>query len=199
MTLGKWVKKARESSEALEKPLNVSEREELERLRGRMRNYTWMLLSQKKNSDLVREGKAVKFAAIANWADQELLVPLPEFAGLALAEHLRHFPAVDGLIFTSRERQPMNRNYINAHVWKPALRLAGVEPTRHNGMHALRHYFASVLNRRGGVGEGRCGVPRARRSRFHVAGVRAPVPGFRGPGQARCGRGARCSRGLAAD
>ena len=73
------------------------------------------------------------------------VVPLPDFAGLALAEHLRHFPAVDGLIFTSRERQPMNRNYINAHVWKPALRLAGVEPTRHNGMHALRHYFASVL------------------------------------------------------
>jgi len=34
MTLGKWVKKARESSESLEKPLNTSEREELERLRA---------------------------------------------------------------------------------------------------------------------------------------------------------------------
>ena len=34
MTLGKWVKKARESSEALERPLNTSEREELERLRA---------------------------------------------------------------------------------------------------------------------------------------------------------------------
>jgi len=34
MTLGKWVKKVRESSEELEKPLGASEREELERLRA---------------------------------------------------------------------------------------------------------------------------------------------------------------------
>jgi site-specific recombinase XerD len=31
------------------------------------------------------------------------------------------------------------------HSWKRALRTAGVEPTRANGMHALRHYYASVL------------------------------------------------------
>jgi len=50
-----------------------------------------------------------------------------------------------GLVFTSRERRPLNRNYVNSRVWKPALVRAGVEPTRDNGMHALRHYFASVL------------------------------------------------------
>lgn len=33
---------------------------------------------------------------------------------------------------------------LNHHVWKPALRAAGVEPTRENGMHALRHFYASV-------------------------------------------------------
>lgn len=38
----------------------------------------------------------------------------------------------------------MNRNYFNHHVWKPALRAAGVEPARANGMHALRHFYASV-------------------------------------------------------
>lgn len=48
-------------------------------------------------------------------------------------------------LFTSREHHPLNRNYINAHLWKPALRRAGVEPTRDNGMHTLRHHFASVL------------------------------------------------------
>ena len=73
-------------------------------------------------------------------------VPLPESVGLALAEHIRHFPrGKDGLIFTTRERKPLNRNYINAYVWKNALREAGVEPTRINGMHALRPYHASAL------------------------------------------------------
>lgn len=73
-------------------------------------------------------------------------VPLPDFAALALAAHIAAFPSgEDGLIFTSREHKPLNRNYVNAHIWKPALRSAGVDPSRGNGMHALRHYFASVL------------------------------------------------------
>ncbi len=38
-------------------------------------------------------------------------------------------------------RQTKDRRYI----WKPARIAAGVEPTRANGTHALRHYFASVL------------------------------------------------------
>lgn len=62
----------------------------------------------------------------------------------ALAEHLRARPAIDGLVFTSRERKLVNRNYFNYHVWKPALRAAGVEPTGANGMHALRHFYASM-------------------------------------------------------
>jgi site-specific recombinase XerD len=39
----------------------------------------------------------------------------------------------------------LNRNHINHYVWKPALERAGVETTRENGMHALRHHYASVL------------------------------------------------------
>ena len=63
-----------------------------------------------------------------------------------LAEHLRTYPPQqDGLVFTTRERKPLNRNYINAHICKTALRAAGVEPSRINGMHALRHYYASAL------------------------------------------------------
>ncbi len=69
---------------------------------------------------------------------------MPEMVAAALAEHLRATPAIDGLVFTSRERKLVNRNYFNHHVWKPALRAAGVEPTRANGMHALRHFYASV-------------------------------------------------------
>lgn len=73
-------------------------------------------------------------------------VPLAEVVAIALAERLRAFPPGDeGLIFTSREHKPMSRTYYNTHIWKPALVAAGVEPTRANGMHALRHYYASVL------------------------------------------------------
>ncbi len=37
------------------------------------------------------------------------------------------------------------RNYVNPTIWKPALAAAGIEPTRANGSHALRHFYASTL------------------------------------------------------
>lgn len=33
----------------------------------------------------------------------------------------------------------------NAGVWKPAIRATGIANTRENGMHVLRHTYASVL------------------------------------------------------
>ena len=65
---------------------------------------------------------------------------------VALAEHLRRFPAEsDELVFTSREAKPINRNHFNPYVWRTALEGAGIERNRSNGMHALRHFYASVL------------------------------------------------------
>jgi integrase len=87
-------------------------------------------------------------------------VPLPDVVAVALAEHLRLFPArevvlpwrePDGelrrvnLLFTTRHGTAINRNHYNPYVWKPALREAGVDPSRANGYHALRHHYASVL------------------------------------------------------
>lgn len=73
-------------------------------------------------------------------------VPLPDVVAEALAERIRLYPpGQDGLIFTSREHKPLNRNYYNPKIWKPTLVAAGVEPTRANGMHALRHHYASLL------------------------------------------------------
>ena len=54
-------------------------------------------------------------------------------------------PVTVSLVLTSRENNPINRNYFNAKIWKPALLAAGIPPTRDNGCHALRHYWASVL------------------------------------------------------
>ncbi len=73
-------------------------------------------------------------------------VPLAEPVALALAERLQAYPVGDdGLVFTSREHKPLNRNHFNPSVWKPALVAAGLEPSRANGMHACRHFYASVL------------------------------------------------------
>jgi hypothetical protein len=59
------------------------------------------------------------------------------------------------LVFTSRERKAVNRNYFNAFLWKPAIVAADVIPqrvpgeqyaaSREHGYHALRHTYASVL------------------------------------------------------
>lgn len=87
-------------------------------------------------------------------------VPLPESIAFALAGHLTLFPAaevtlpwktLDGppvtasLIFRSPEGLSLNRNRFNDRQWRPALRAAGVATGRDNGMHALRHFYASVL------------------------------------------------------
>ena len=87
-------------------------------------------------------------------------VPLPDSVWAAVEDHLRDFPAQPialpwasatakpvtiRLLVTSRESKPLNKNYVNGGVWKPALRAAGLPDTRENGMHALRHFYASTL------------------------------------------------------
>lgn len=50
------------------------------------------------------------------------------------------------LYLTDEQGHALRRNVFNAKVWRPALRRARIaQPTRQDGMHALRHLFASVL------------------------------------------------------
>ncbi|MGD6742949.1 tyrosine-type recombinase/integrase [Streptomyces sp. BH106] len=59
------------------------------------------------------------------------------------------------LLFTNEANGIVWRSNFNTHVWKPALALAGLIPdagldgryvsAREHGMHALRHFYASVL------------------------------------------------------
>ncbi|MEV0241945.1 tyrosine-type recombinase/integrase [Streptomyces sp. NPDC050674] len=97
-------------------------------------------------------------------------VPLPKPVGDALRLHMKRFPPVeitlpwkvaDGpsvtkrLIFTGPRGGHVCRTSLNEEVWKRALAAAGVIPerqpgksyveSRENGMHALRHFYASVL------------------------------------------------------
>lgn len=81
-------------------------------------------------------------------------VPLPEWVATALVAHLDMAepmagerlagPSLPGLLFVTREGKPLNKNYFNPSVWRPALLEAGIPRERENGMHALRHSCASM-------------------------------------------------------
>lgn len=54
-------------------------------------------------------------------------------------------PVTVKLAVTSSQHGACSRNHINQEVWKPSLRRAFIPATRVNGMHALRHTYASLL------------------------------------------------------
>lgn len=77
-----------------------------------------------------------------------------------VAAHLAEFPAVevtlpweepDGkrvtarLVVATSKENACHRNSFNSEVWRKARDRVGIPGERENGMHALRHYFASVL------------------------------------------------------
>jgi integrase len=88
-------------------------------------------------------------------------VPLSDSVGLRWAAHMQAYPLVPvtlpweapggrpvtvRLMFTSPGRAGViHRSRYNYHVWRPALLAAGVVAARSNGMHALRHWYASTL------------------------------------------------------
>ncbi|WP_037568575.1 tyrosine-type recombinase/integrase [Phaeacidiphilus oryzae] len=97
-------------------------------------------------------------------------VPLSDSVAAALKLHMAVFPPVDvtlpweraggalitkRLLFTRSCGDALWRSDFNGYVWKPALAAAGVIPSREkgkryaaareHGMHALRHFYASVL------------------------------------------------------
>jgi site-specific recombinase XerD len=49
------------------------------------------------------------------------------------------------LLFTTAHRNAINSSDFNEDIWHPALEKAGIDRSRATGMHALRHFFASVL------------------------------------------------------
>ncbi|MCX4991354.1 MULTISPECIES: site-specific integrase [unclassified Streptomyces] len=103
--------------------------------------------------------------------EKERDVPLADSVARALKEHMAAHPPVavtlpwqrpDGrpvtkqLLFVRPDgRGALRRTDFNTHFWKPALVAAGVIPkpvpgerhqsAREHGMHALRHFYASVL------------------------------------------------------
>jgi integrase len=87
-------------------------------------------------------------------------VPMSRAVAFELAAHIAAYPPCEvtlpwrtrqgastsaALLLANRERKALNRNYVNTYVWGPAVIEARLERNRSNGMHALRHWYASVL------------------------------------------------------
>ncbi|MDG4781264.1 tyrosine-type recombinase/integrase [Micromonospora sp. WMMD961] len=54
-------------------------------------------------------------------------------------------PTTVTLYLTTADGLPLSRSKFNPAVWKPAIRATGIPDDRRNGMHVLRHTYASVL------------------------------------------------------
>jgi integrase len=88
-------------------------------------------------------------------------VPLSRGLLTRLDDHMKRFPPVPvtlpwrdpggepvtvDLLLTNPNGYPLVRRNFNPKVWHPARRAAGIaNPGRDDGMHALRHHYASVL------------------------------------------------------
>lgn len=86
-------------------------------------------------------------------------VPMPEYVRDELVEFLDTChplegertlePSEAGIIFTLRERKPINKNYFNTAYWHKTLKAAEISRMRTSGMHGLRHYCASMWLEKG--------------------------------------------------
>lgn len=87
-------------------------------------------------------------------------VPLSRRVAARIARHVDEFPPVPvtlpwetptgkpttvDLIIAGKTRVAVDRNMFNRDIWWPAATAVGVPKERENGMHALRHFFASTL------------------------------------------------------
>ncbi|SCG76088.1 Site-specific recombinase XerD [Micromonospora echinaurantiaca] len=87
-------------------------------------------------------------------------VPLPGSVAGRLKRHVQDCPPVAvtlpwgtltgelrtvELYLTTPAGTALSRSMFNSGVWKPAIRATGIPDDRHNGMHVLRHTYASVL------------------------------------------------------
>lgn len=109
-----------------------------------------------------RQVKTVNGAAVFGLpkGGKERTVPLSDDMSFRLAAQIENFPPVEvtlpwnkpggelvsaELLYVRADGvTPWDRSNFNNHLWRPARKAAGVPQTRENGMHVLRHTFASA-------------------------------------------------------
>ncbi|MFD2768555.1 tyrosine-type recombinase/integrase [Micromonospora eburnea] len=87
-------------------------------------------------------------------------VPLPDSVARRLEAHAKQYAPVEvtlpwgtstgepvtvKLYLTLPDGTALSRSRFNPGVWKPTIRATGIPEDRRNGMHVLRHTYASVL------------------------------------------------------
>lgn len=75
-------------------------------------------------------------------------IPLPRVVIKALNKHIADYGVDDGELLFTWLSHPITRQKFG-HLWRPAAKAAGLTAETGTGMHALRHYYASLLIRYG--------------------------------------------------
>lgn len=75
-------------------------------------------------------------------------IPLPQVVVDALNGHIAARDIADEDLIFTLEGEPITRQAFG-HIWRPAAKAAGLTASTGPGMHALRHYYASLLIRYG--------------------------------------------------
>jgi integrase len=115
----------------------------------------WLLIRRQ----VKRVGSRLVFGLPKN--DKERRVPLPDTVSAVVQLHLKEFAPVAvtlpwenptygdrvtvPLIFTTLRGTALRQQVAADQIRHPALKAASLQPSRVNGMHALRHLYASVL------------------------------------------------------
>lgn len=96
---------------------------------------------------VTRPGRATEFGPLKTRASYRT-IPLPKTVVDALNEHLASRDIGDDDLVFTLHGQPITRQAFG-HLWRPVARAAGLTQATGPGMHALRHYYASLLIRYG--------------------------------------------------
>lgn len=76
------------------------------------------------------------------------VIPLPRVVIAALNDHIARYDIGDGELLFTWQGRPLTRQRFG-HLWRPAAKAAELTEATGTGMHALRHYYASLLIRYG--------------------------------------------------
>ena len=128
---------------------------------------------------LTRLNRVTEFGPLKTRASYRT-IPLPATVVDALNEHLAARDIGDDDLIFTLDGRPITRQAFG-HVWRPVAKVAGLNQATGPGMHALRHYYASLLIRYGEsvkTVQARLGHASAVRDPRHL---QPPVAGLRRP------------------
>jgi integrase len=96
---------------------------------------------------VTRPGGVTAFAPPKTKASNRV-VPLPRVVISALNDHIARYGVGEADLLFAWDGKPLTRQKFG-HLWRPAAAVAGLTEATGTGIHALHHYYASLLIRYG--------------------------------------------------